>query len=459
MQVTASASECSAQPTAASSPGDVTRVSVVVVGGGPAGLSAAMALGLEGQTVLVLEGGRWPRDKVCGEGVMPVGVEILQRLGVLQLIEDDQMRPFEGVSWINLDGTRATADFALGAGLGIRRTGLSAALVRRVESLPTVCLWDRARVTGLEQRDDGALLTVERHGEVVRVLADLVIGADGRHSKLRQLVHLQGPPAVRMRRWGARQHFQVRPWSSHVEVWWGPGIEAYVTPSSDGRVELAFLWSQDRFRPPLKGPRLVEGLLQFFPELRARLGDPLPASDSASAALGPLAVAARRGWADRTILVGDALGYVDGITGEGITAALVQAEILSRLLPPLLRDGALSHRHLAAVGRQVTGVYRATVPLVRAALLLHRFPRLRRLVMAVLSRSPRLFTHLLEVNQGRRKLLGWSQASAAKGNRDVVFSGADGDRQTSAAAVAAALRRPLQTGQAADATSSRLDRG
>ena len=92
-------------------------------------------------------------------------------------VEDDQMRPFEGVSWINLDGTRATADFALGAGLGIRRTGLSAALVRRVESLPTVCLWDRARVTGLEQRDDGrvALAFCVCHRRVAGLVLDVKV--------------------------------------------------------------------------------------------------------------------------------------------------------------------------------------------------------------------------------------------------------------------------------------------
>ena len=83
---------------------------------------------MEGQRVLVLERGDWPRDKVCGEGLMPSGVDCLDRLGVLKHISADMQRPFRGIAWFDDSGVQAEGDFAQGHGLGVRRLGLSEAL-------------------------------------------------------------------------------------------------------------------------------------------------------------------------------------------------------------------------------------------------------------------------------------------------------------------------------------------
>lgn len=387
------------------------RTPVAVVGGGPAGLATAIALALAGESVIVLERGRWPRDKVCGEGVMPAGVDVLDRLGVLPLIEEDQCRPFQGISWLDKQGTGIDGDFASGHGLAIRRTGLSTALYRRALSLDGIQLWQRAMVQDMVCEPDGMSLTVIHEGRCRLIKAAVVIGADGRNSRVRKWSALQGEPPVSMRRWGARQHFCTKPWSDRVEVWWADGVEAYITPSSESRVEVAFLWDEAVFEPPEKGAKLVTSMLSLFPSLEAHLDGSLDAPTSTAAAMGPLAVAASGASADRVLLVGDALGYVDGITGEGITAGLLQAEAVARFLPGLLANNCLDERSLRRVSKPVEAIFHETVPLAQAALLLSRYPRLRRLVIRGLSRANGLFTHLLELNMGRTR---WYRVSPLK---------------------------------------------
>lgn len=377
---------------------------VVVVGGGPAGLAAAIALGRQGIDVLVIERSTWPRDKVCGEGLMPVGVDALERLGVFDQIDPDHLRPFRGIRWISEDGARAEAEFASGPGFGIRRTALSSALFAVASSLPSVELWPNTLLSTLESDADGVSLGLRREGRRAVINARLVIGADGRNSKVRKLSGLQGKPSVSVQRWGARQHFEVRPWTDHVEVWWADGMEAYVTPSGSRQVEVAFLWDKARFTPTQKGRDLVVGLLEKFPGLKAKLGRQLPTPLSQAAGIGPLALGSSSPIADRVVLIGDALGYVDGITGEGISVALSQVEVLGETLPDLITSDRLLARDLRPVGRGVFGLFRDTVPLVKAALLLSRFPKLRRLAIRGLRNSRALFVHLLESNMGRRPL-------------------------------------------------------
>jgi 2-polyprenyl-6-methoxyphenol hydroxylase-like FAD-dependent oxidoreductase len=377
---------------------------VVVVGGGPAGLAAAVALGKEGVQVIVIERGTWPRDKVCGEGLMPVGVDALKKLDVFSKLDPQQRRPFRGIRWISDDGATAEADFASGPGFGIRRTALSQALFDAASAIPWVKLWPRTRLTALEVCDDHVEISVKRESGTEKVRAQLVIGADGRNSKVRKLTNMEGKPAVSLRRWGARQHFATRPWTEHVEVWWSDGIEAYVTPSGDQQVEIAFLWDKAKYSPKRKGRELVAGLLEEFPALKARLGDEAPPTLSPSAGIGPLAWGSSQSVSHRVVLIGDALGYVDGITGEGISVALSQVQELQARLPKLIASDQLTKDALRPLGKSLSKLFAETVPLVRAALLLTQFPSLRRLAVRGLSNSRSLFVHLLEANMGTRPL-------------------------------------------------------
>jgi flavin-dependent dehydrogenase len=164
-----------------------------------------------------------------------------------------------------------------------------------------------ARPVSDVHQDDGAV-------SVDGVRARHLVAADGLHSPLRRTLGLD-LPATRRPRFGLRRHFRVAPWSSHVEVHWGRDVEAYVTPVAADLVGVAVLGST-------KGS--FDAKLRTLPDLVALLGNGEPAGVVRGA--GPLRQGSRRRVAGRVMLVGDAAGYVDALTGEGLALAFAQAE-------------------------------------------------------------------------------------------------------------------------------------
>jgi len=141
-----------------------------------------------------------------------------------------------------------------------------------------------------------------------------------------------------------RQHFPVKPWSQNVEIYWENGIEAYVTPCGQEMINVAFLWDRSRIKPSVAGKSLVATFLRYFPELTDRL-DGAPPYD-APMAVGPLERRIHEPAANGLLLVGDAAGYLDAITGEGISLAFAQAAVLERTVVPLLRAELFSNSSL-----------------------------------------------------------------------------------------------------------------
>lgn len=271
-------------------------VDVAVAGGGPVGLAAALHAARAGLTTTVFEPREGVIDKACGEGLMPGAVAALADLGV-----DPDGVPLRGIRY--LDGRRsAEATFRLGPGRGVRRTTLHAALRTAVEDsgIPVV----REPVHEVTQHDDRVLV----NGRPARFL----VAADGLHSPVRRMLGLGAPP-VRLRRYGLRVHVAATPWADVVEVHWSRGAEAYVTPVAPDQVGIALLTSA---RAPF-----AEQIAQF-PVLAARVRES-PTSPVVGA--GPLRQRSRRRVAGRVLLAGDASGYVDALTGEGIALGLAHA--------------------------------------------------------------------------------------------------------------------------------------
>jgi flavin-dependent dehydrogenase len=286
-------------------------IDLLVAGGGPVGLATALYARRAGLSVVVAEPRAGAIDKACGEGLMPGALRALRDLGV-----DLQGSPFRGIRYLAGD-RRAEALFQSGPGLGVRRTALHAALRQAVAKHGVEIL--QRSVTRVDQDAH----RVYAAGIEARYLA----GADGLHSPVRRLLGLERTPPGRAR-YGIRHHYHVRPWADLVEVHWSRHCEAYVTPVTEALVGVAILTSR---RAPF------EEQLRDFPALT----DLLPAGGvTKTRGAGPLRQAARARVQGRALLVGDAAGYVDALTGEGVSIGLACA---AELVASVLADDPASY--------------------------------------------------------------------------------------------------------------------
>ena len=312
---------------------------LLIVGGGPGGLAAALHARRHGLSVIVAEPRPDPIDKACGEGLMPGGLAELKSLDV-----DPAGMPFRGIAYVSERG-RAEATFRSGPGLGVRRTTLHAALASRAKEQDTD--WIRTKVTSVQQ---------DAHGVTAAgVRAKWLVGADGLHSAVRRAVGIKATAGT-PRRYGVRWHYTVPAWSEFVEVYWSRWGEAYVTPVEPDLVGVAIL---SRGQPDLA----------WFPRLARQLRG---AERGQARGCGPLRQVVSRRVEGRVLLVGDAAGYEDALTGEGVSLAVKQA---GAAVNAIVGDGPASYE---ASWHRVTRNYR----LLTRGLVLATTPRpIRRVVV------------------------------------------------------------------------------
>ena len=281
---------------------------LVVVGGGPVGLFSGVYAAQRGVQVTVLEVRRGDGDKACGEGLMPTGALLLKWIDV-----HPEGHEFRGIRYLDASGRRqARADLEDARGLGVRRTELVRAL--RAASVREGVEIRTAKVVDVEPGGCAPSVITE-DGEVIG--ADVVLGCDGIASTVRKRLGLDASVAsasggnrqrTSLPRYGLVSHYCVTPWSAEVEVYWATGAEAYVTPLASDLVGVAMLGGAGAS---------FDARLAEFPALQHRLSGFERVGRITGA--GPLRRRSVSAGLGQVMLVGDAAGYVDALTGEGLS--------------------------------------------------------------------------------------------------------------------------------------------
>jgi menaquinone-9 beta-reductase len=355
--------------------------SVFVIGGGPAGLAAAIAARQKGFTVTVADGAEPAIDKPCGEGLLPTTQEALRELGVQ--LPGYLGNRFRGIRFVQGD-MRAAADFPQGQGIGVRRTLLHELLIGQAEQCGVKLLW-KTPVLGIAPEGVCVL-----HGTIP---ARWIVGADGGQSRVRRWSELDSA-VTNSHRFASRRHYQVRAWSEFIEIHWGRRVQAYVTPISRDEVCIVVMAEK-------KEDANFDHALRALPELGARVAGASLCSRERGAITMMQSLA--RVWRGNVALVGDASGGVDAITGEGLRLAFRQAQALAK---------AMCAGDLGEYGRVHKQLARRPLWMGRMMLQLGRNEALRRRTLRLLQRKPEMFARLLAIHVGRAS------------SRDVVCTGA-----------------------------------
>jgi flavin-dependent dehydrogenase len=351
---------------------------VLIVGGGVAGSSLAIMLGRSGCKVQLVEKARFPREKPCGEGLMPAGVAVLQRWGLDALVGGCH---FYGVRFYFGQGSAARTDYKAfrfrSPGLGQRRRVLDEALISCAAATPGVQVHTGVRVDGLIT-ECGTVTGLRVVGREYR--APLVVAADGAQSNMRTKLGLD--EGITRERFGVRAHFRLAdgkaqvPW---VEVFIGNKIEIYATPLPNQEISVALLAKAGALHGNIAAEFLR--VCRSFPAL----ADRLEGAEQITRLMGATPISgisgnARLGATPGAVLLGDAAGFVDPVTGTGMTQALITAELLTKHLTRRKKAGTVWLRPFEQERRVILARYRG---MARIALWLSQKTNLARSVSTV----------------------------------------------------------------------------
>ena len=388
-----------------------SRYDIVIVGAGIAGSSSAIALAPEGYRILLLDQALFPRDKPCGEGIMPQGVQILAELGLLPEILAHGGVKVRGMRYWNRQGVLAQADFppspsGISFGLVMRRYHLDNLLLERAASFTNVTVRQGFRVTHVVQEDGGVKgvggHAVDSPNQYDVFHAPLTIGTDGRHSVFHAACGLT-KTVLRRKRFGVTGHLQgVEGTGSYVEVLPCPGGEIYVAPCAEG-ITLVAILLEARAMQFFKGDLAARyaGFLRDVKGFRERItkSELVPPV----AAVGPLGFTIDPCYRPGLLLIGDSAGFLDPITGEGMTLALKSMKAALPLIKEAFAVGcldvALGQRYARDRFQLIEDVFRFTQLLLN----LSKYRFIADRAIRHLSHDQRLFQKILGVATGSHR--------------------------------------------------------
>lgn len=334
----------------------MNRADVIVVGAGPAGSTAALRFARAGFDVLLLDRHAFPRPKPCGDCMSPQATRVLDELGVLDAVLAQQPAQLEG--WRIVAPGAACFDGRFDRIAGVDRL-VARALALSRDRLDAVLL-DAARsagariITGVRIHDliDGGVAGATRSGEPFRARAHLVVGADGLRSVVARRIAAPARRA-RLRKVSLTAHMHAaRSDPVYGEMHLAHGVCVGIAPVTAGEdvvCNVTVVADADRHgRDVARDPHgFFRATLARFPSLMNRLTGAFAGhrqdSRGRTAGLlvsGPFDVPVRRVVADGLALAGDAAGYYDPFTGQGIHQALADAALLAEEAVPALHRGS-----------------------------------------------------------------------------------------------------------------------
>jgi menaquinone-9 beta-reductase len=334
---------------------------VVIAGAGPAGTVAATILARAGARVLIVDRARFPRDKLCGDSINPGTLALLRRLNLADPVERYGF-PLEGMRVCGPSGIQVRAVYPRSLlGRTVMRCELDKWLLDEAiragaqfadgVSVRRPLLHTQPRGSGCCVR--GIVVSSPVRGEVP-LEARVTIAADGRRSALAFALKLASHPH-RPRRWAVGAYFESVAGSPMMgEMHIRPGEYVGLAPLPRGLTNICVVGTPDRLAYLDDPLRVLRAAIDGNRALRERFENVRPVTRPV--VLGPLAVDTRAAGAPGLLLAGDAAGFVDPMTGDGLRFAVRGAELAAEAALEVLETGRLeAYLTLAKRRRAVFG--------------------------------------------------------------------------------------------------------